>query len=274
MVVRLLSLSVKMRQHDVGVGCYRCAMFWFLLLLPIHVETAGRFPGDDQYVEGTVFTLHVPASQAAGLLPAGLELAPLPNTNSARSSLNASSSSSGDSSEPLHPIAFTFCTQFNVGSPFTHFTYKEFILTVPYVQWDDAHAPSYPNYRGPFAYLPHLFLNESEPVDLGHSYVGDRKELAAIALGLDRKAGSGSFVVTGVNASHWTPDGGSHSHDPDAPTGAFPGEVILSAQWNASGLNPEYSNASEWCVRTTTMLPTLVRPPGCARMKNLVCGWA
>lgn len=35
-----------------------------------------------------------------------------------------------------------------------------------------AHAARFPNYRGPFAYLPHLYLNETEPVDLGHSYVG------------------------------------------------------------------------------------------------------
>ena len=133
-------------------------------------------------------------------------------------------------------MLLTFCVQKDVGSPFTHFTYREFILTVPYVQWNDEYASKFPNYRGPFAYLPHLYLNETEPVDLGHAYVGDRKEFAAISLALSTSAGidgnyqKGLFAVTGVRDSHWDPN-----NTGTKATGAFPGETILTAEWETTG---------------------------------------
>ena len=33
----------------------------------------------------------------------------------------------------------------------SQFTYREFILTVPWVQWDATAAKRFPNYRGPFS---------------------------------------------------------------------------------------------------------------------------
>ena len=161
---------------------------------------------------------------------AGLELAPLPPPQ-----LSSASASINHSNARNRPVLLTFCTQIHVGSPFTDFTYKEFILTVPYVQWDDAHAPRFPNYRGPFAYLPHLYLNETEPVDLGHAYVGDRKEFAYIMLNSTSTQHAGESVehgalkMTGVTDSHWDPNSTGAK-----ATGAFPQQRILSAEWSTT----------------------------------------
>lgn len=85
---------------------------------------------------------------------------------------------------------------------------------MPYVQWDDKHAPKYPNYRGPFSYLPHLFLNETAPVDLGRLWAGDDKELGIIsATGIEDETQEGSFSVIGSKHSR------------------FSGQPIVDASW-------------------------------------------
>jgi hypothetical protein len=209
---------------------------------------AGRFPGDVQGVEGTVFTLAVPRATAAALLPSGLEL---------------------NAANETWPISYTFCTQLEVGSPFTHYTYTEFFIGVPYVQWDDAHAPRYPNYRGPFSYLPHLYLNESTPVDLGHAYVGDRKEFADIRLDESYPAGdgdgNGTFAVTGRADAHWDPDGVNAS-------GRFPGEQILNAQWRTTG---PYRDASAFPTLSLAghELPNVARWPNDGNWSCLPQTW-
>jgi hypothetical protein len=168
-------------------------------------------------VDGAVFELNLPRSTVISLLPKGLELI----------------STSADS----QPVLLTFCVQLHVGAPFTDFNYKEFILTgisfraqpqldltslslVPYVQWDNDHAPQY-KYRGPFSYLPHLYLNETEPTVLGQFWAGDDKEVATITR-VQTKSGSGSFTVKG---------------NPEHP---FAGETILEASWT----DGEFSNAT------------------------------
>ena len=87
-------------------------------MMPLHVlfacslvvaTHASRFPGDNQAMEGTVFPLSVPAATAAMLLPAGLELAPLPNATGSLALVQPGQ----------HIILFTFCLQENVGAPFT-----------------------------------------------------------------------------------------------------------------------------------------------------------
>jgi hypothetical protein len=108
------------------------------------------------------------------------------------------------------PVLLTFCVQTKVGAPFTDFNYKEFILTVPYVQWDATEAPKY-KYRGPFSYLPHLYLNETEPVILGREWAGDDKELGVIERA--SSAQGGSFKVTG------------------SPMHPFAGRPIIEATW-------------------------------------------
>jgi hypothetical protein len=173
------------------VSLHSCIVFLFLC-------AADGF-GYGGSVDGTVFELYLPTAAVSRLLPKGLELI------------------SSTASE--HPVLLTFCVQLHVGAPFTDFNYKEFILTVPYVQWDDDNAPLYP-YRGPFSYLPHLYLNETEPTVLGQFWAGDDKEVATITR--NQTDSGGSFTVTGK---------------PDHP---FKGEMIIEASWT----NDIYSNAS------------------------------
>ena len=101
------------------------------------------------YIDGAVFTVNLPLDLVRSLLPNGLE--PIPSAAAAPTT---------------HPVNLIFCIQTHVGSPFTDFNYDEFIISVPSVQWDATHKDDY-KYRGPFIYLPKLYLNESLPVELG-----------------------------------------------------------------------------------------------------------
>jgi len=180
------------------------------------------------FVEGTVFSLELPVSVVRSFLPDGLEVVP-----------------SGDT----HWVVFTFCTQTKVGSPFTDFNYKEFILSVPFVQWDGAHAPQYP-YRGPFSYLPHLYLNESVPVALGQFWVGDNKEFSIITQDISAE-GLGHFAVIGaeghaftglqiVNAS-WDTHGASYQH-----ASSFPAFSRIAASLNLPSIGRYPPSSGEW----------------------------
>ena len=145
-------------------------------------------------VDGAVFEISLPRQQVVSMLPEGLEL---------------------NSTAATHPVMLTFCVQLHVGAPFTHFNYDEFIVTVPFVQWDAARAAG-KKYRGPFSYLPHLYLNETAPVQLGRLWVGDNKELGTIMHEEDG-SGGGSFRVTGAKG-----------HE-------FAGARIVEAAWTAAG---------------------------------------
>ena len=103
------------------------------------------------YIDGAVFTVDLPMDLVQSLLPTGLE------------PVRAQGATT-------HPANLIFCIQTHVGSPFTDFNYDEFIISIPSVQWDDKHKDAY-NYRGPFIYLPKLYLNESVPVELGQWWV-------------------------------------------------------------------------------------------------------
>ena len=153
-------------------------------------------------VDGAVFPLSLPRQQVSGMLPEGLEL---------------------NSTAATHPVLLTFCVQLHVGAPFTHFNYDEFIITVPFVQWDNVRAAG-KKYRGPFSYLPHLYLNETAPVQLGRLWVGDDKELGTIVHEEDEH-GSGSFRVTGAKGH------------------AYEGTSIAEAAWVAAG---DEANATAW----------------------------
>ena len=61
--------------------------------------------------------------------------------------------------------------------PYFGMTYHEFIFAIPFVQWrQERHAPAY---RGPFAYMPRLYLDKLWPTVLGYMY-GYPKTLARI----------------------------------------------------------------------------------------------
>ena len=107
------------------------------------------------YIDGAVFTVNLPLNLVRSYLPDGLE--PIPQRAVGQA-------------PTTHPVNLIFCIQTHVGSPFTDFNYDEFILSIPSVQWDDKHKDNY-KYRGPFIYLPKLYLNESLPVELGQWWV-------------------------------------------------------------------------------------------------------
>ena len=83
-----------------------------------------------------------------------------------------------------HPVTFLFGRHSHVRPnfiPFGGMNYYEFIFAIPFVQWKDPNAYTY---RGPFAYMPRMFLDKLFPTILGHFYAYP-KELARIHGGND-----------------------------------------------------------------------------------------
>lgn len=129
-----------------------------------------------------------PNEVIAPLLPRKLELAPQTLTG-----------------HDTHPVIMFFGSQANVRPdfiPFGGMSYNEFIIAIPFVQWRD--AGEYP-YRGPFAYMPRLFLDKVFATLLGYMY-GYPKLLARIQGGnayrvhdmlLDRPLIRGDFTPHG-----------------------------------------------------------------------------
>jgi len=121
-------------------------------------------PSGTGLVDGVNFVVLVDKNLVhRDLLPKGLE--PMPNVT-------------GFDADK-HPVVLTFCEQIGVGKPFTNFNYREIIVNVPWVQWDDSESATR-KYRGPFNFFPKLFLNVTVPVWLGRLVPGDNKEHANI----------------------------------------------------------------------------------------------
>jgi hypothetical protein len=122
-------------------------------------------PFSNLYGEGdyaaAIMVQPLTSDQAADLLPAELELAPQTATPPG-----------------THPVFFMFGRQVNVHSHLSRWpsmTYAEFVLGVPCVQWKaTGHT-----YRGPYFFMPRLFLNRAMPIGLGYLY-GFAKELARV----------------------------------------------------------------------------------------------
>jgi hypothetical protein len=117
------------------------------------------FVGD---LDAAVALIAVPAASARAMLPEGLQLAPQNLT-------------SGDQ----HPLLVMLGRQQNVRlALFSSGTdYLEFILAVPFVEHDrpDRHP------RGPFGYLPCLFLDRRLPILAGRLLLAYDKRRAAIS---------------------------------------------------------------------------------------------
>lgn len=109
----------------------------------------------------------LPTDAAEKLLPLGLELAPQPVAPVGR-----------------HPVFFLF-SNCEFDAWFGDMKYAEFMLGVPYVQLEDPHAPQ----RGPFIYMPRLYLNEQTPRLLGNLLYGFEKQEAEI------REGPGTYEV-------------------------------------------------------------------------------
>lgn len=103
-----------------------------------------------------------PREVLQGLLPDRLELAPQTIT-----------------APDAHPVVMLFGQQTEVKPdffPFAGMNYFEFIFAIPFVQWKD---PDAYKFRGPFAYMPRLYLDKVMATLLGYMY-GYPKLLARI----------------------------------------------------------------------------------------------
>lgn len=89
----------------------------------------------------------------ASLLPRGLELAPQPIVHHRR-----------------HPVLFLFSDQ-QFGAWFGDMEYREMAIAIPFVQRTDLHVP----HRGPFLYMPRMYLNAKRPRVLGNRLYGFEK---------------------------------------------------------------------------------------------------
>jgi len=161
-------------------------------------------------VIGSNFMVPMDHDTVMSLLPDGLEYIPQKNFPAGE-----------------HPIIFFFNEQHHVGVPFLDQNYLEFILMIPFVQWDDTHAPDY-KYRGPFGYGAKLYLNSTSPTLEGQAF-GINKELADIQQRCtDTEC---TYTIVGLKQGPGVPDGGP-----------FAGKTILEASWSTKG---SYKNASD-----------------------------
>ncbi|MEM6990831.1 MAG: FAD-dependent oxidoreductase [Myxococcota bacterium] len=89
----------------------------------------------------------------ASLLPRGLELAPQPVVHHTR-----------------HPVLFLFSVD-HFDAWFGDMDYREMMVAIPYVQRTDLHIP----HRGPFIYMPRLYLDDKLPRRFGNLLYGFEK---------------------------------------------------------------------------------------------------
>jgi hypothetical protein len=161
-------------------------------VLAAEVSPPALFPRSRIKATGRYLAHFVPRSLSrdavTGLLPRCLELAPqdlvAPNQ---------------------HPVLFVFGRQQRV-RPIIRYgeglAYLEFLIAIPYLQWRD---PGY-SYRGPFVYLPRLYLDRWLPVLLGW-LCGFAKERAHSESGDGRNRIAALFSRTPLISGAFTPYG-------------------------------------------------------------------
>lgn len=110
-------------------------------------------------LDARVVVLSLPRDTVAGLLPAGLQLAPQPLTTPDR-----------------HPVLVLFSHE-HFDAWFGEMDYRELLLGVPWVELSDVRALG----RGPFLYMPRLYLDQPLPRVLGNRLYGFEKLQAAIS---------------------------------------------------------------------------------------------
>ncbi|MEM9455783.1 MAG: NAD(P)-binding protein [Myxococcota bacterium] len=130
-------------------------------------------------LDARVVTLALPRQDVEQLLPAGLQLAPQPLTMPDR-----------------HPVFLLFSDEC-FDAWFDELDYNELLLGVPWVELVEQHLPN----RGPFIYMPRLYLDQMLPRVLGNVLYGFEKLAAAIAVDDEsftvREEDSGTLLAEG-----------------------------------------------------------------------------
>ena len=124
-------------------------------------------------IDTRVVLLGLPREEVEKLLPLGLELAPQPLTFPDK-----------------HPV-FVMFSHDHFEAWFGDMDYNEMMVAVPYVQRTSVHVAN----RGPFVYMPRLYLDDPTPCRLGNLLYGFEKQLAKITNGPD------SYEVTTTDGS-------------------------------------------------------------------------
>ena len=127
--------------------------------------------------EATVFVLSLPQSEVRALLPAGLELGAQNSTGAEK-----------------HPVLVILGKQKRVRNvvgrttlPY-EFNYTETVLAVPYTRLSAGTLPR-AKYRGPFYFMPKIFLDNRVPQFLGYAY-GYNKVIAKLV------ADTGTYLIS------------------------------------------------------------------------------
>ncbi len=115
-------------------------------------------------IDSRVVVIALPIETVRKLLPLGLELAPQPLTFPDK-----------------HPVFLMFSHD-HFEAWFGDMDYNEMMVGVPYVQRSAAHVAN----RGPFIYMPRLYLDDETPKVLGNLLYGFEKQMGAIANDADQ----------------------------------------------------------------------------------------
>jgi len=127
-------------------------------------------------IDARAVILLLPRAQVEPLLPAGLQLAPQPFAPPGR-----------------HPV-FVLCAHDWFEAWFGDMDYHEVMLGVPYVELVDPQS----RHRGPFIWMPRLYLDHRTPRVLGNAIYGFEKLAADIAV--DEDAGTYRATDSATNA--------------------------------------------------------------------------
>jgi len=133
-------------------------------LTDAHVSRGEGSPSDGVgTIDSRIVVLGLPREDVEKLLPLGLELAPQTLTFPDK-----------------HPV-FVMFSHDHFEAWFGDMDYNELMVAVPYVQRTALHVAN----RGPFIYMPRLYLDEALPQRLGNLLYGFEKQLGKIVNGTD-----------------------------------------------------------------------------------------
>ncbi|MGH1345004.1 MAG: NAD(P)-binding protein [Nannocystales bacterium] len=153
-----------------------------------HVSRGENSPSEGVgTLDSRIVVLGLPRERVEKLLPLGLELAPQTLTFPDK-----------------HPV-FVMFSHDHFEAWFGEMDYNELMVAVPYVQRTALHVAN----RGPFVYMPRLYLDEDLPRRLGNLLYGFEKELGNIANGPDsytvRNRDNDQLIASATFAEAGTP---------------------------------------------------------------------